>query len=153
VPGTATGRALVSEIPGVGSAGLPPGAAAGLPKDMEVLYPASALASSTVPDGLAAKGYRVTRLSTYSTRPTEWGAREAEAVRLVDVVTFAAPSAVKSWVRNVGVDAQTRVACIGETSAAAAVSAGFSASHVFFPDEPGMRGWVAAVGDAIESTS
>jgi uroporphyrinogen-III synthase len=140
VPSKATGRALVDEI-------LP--AKAGNGRSSTVLYPASLLATSTVPHGLAGKGYVVERLNTYSTRMTEWSDGELSDVERVDIVTFAAPSAVKSWVKKAGVDASKRVACIGETSAAAARNFGFDGSNVFYPEKPGLSGWVEAVAKAV----
>lgn len=95
----------------------------------------------------------MTRLNTYSTQATEWSAEELGDLERVDVVTFAAPSAVKSWVKNAGVSGSARVACIGETSAAAARSAGFNEARVFFPEKPGMPGWVTAVTDALNAGS
>lgn len=142
VPGKATGKALVEEFEvatGETNAG-----------GVDVLYPASLLAGSVVVEGLARKGFRVTRLNTYSTVEADWSEEEAARAREVDVVSFAAPSAVKSWVGKAGIVDGVAVACIGETSAAAAVSAGFPEANVFFPEKPGLGGWVSAVGNAIE---
>lgn len=136
VPSKATGKALTAEMP-------PPESEGG------VLYPASALASGDVVDGLTARGFDVTRLDTYSTRAVVWGEDEVEAVKGIEVVTFAAPSAVRSWVKNTGIDAGLSVACIGETSAQAAVNAGFREDAVFYPPRPGLKGWVMAVRDAV----
>jgi uroporphyrinogen-III synthase len=40
-----------------------------------VLYPASVKAATTLQDGLAARGFRVARLDTYSTEPSYWKGR------------------------------------------------------------------------------
>jgi uroporphyrinogen-III synthase len=140
VPETATGIALVAEMPDATMDGESEG----------VLYPASVLASQVVPNGLGRKGYTVVRLNTYSTEVAEWDQSDVEVGGGVDVVTFAAPSAVKGWVRNMGVNSKLRVACIGETSRDAAVKAGFLERYVFHPAKPGMDGWVSAVEAAIE---
>lgn len=48
--------------------------------------------------------------------------------------------------RNV---ADTAVACIGSTTAIAAEKQGFQ--QVYFPDQPGIEGFVAAITDALNS--
>lgn len=140
VPRKATGRALVEEMQPAG-------------EGEAVLYPASALASGDVVSGLERKGYAVTRLDTYSTEAAEWDAGELGVAAGVDVVTFAAPSAVKAWVANAGLRDGVRAACIGETSAAAARDAGFRPGDVFSPPSPGLDGWVAAVSEALAATA
>lgn len=142
VPGKATGKSLVEEFE---EAKLDSSGA-----EAHVLYPSSLLASSVIPEGLARKGFRVTRLNTYSTVEAKWTEVEASKAEGIDIVSFAAPSAVKSWVSKAGVGADVRVACIGETSASAAVTAGFAETNVFFPTKPGLAGWVSAVGNAIQ---
>ena len=129
--------------------------AAELPRDasgaqQSVLYPASALASRDLQRGLAARGFSVTRLDTYDTVPATQlppGAREAAG--RASVVAFASPSAIKAWcallapsLQDGGV-ARLRVACIGLTSARAAVRAGLRGVH--YPDAPGLEGWAQAV--------
>lgn len=140
VPRKATGRALAEEMPPAR-------------EGEAVLYPASALASGDVVTGLERKGYAVKRLDTYSTAPAEWDERQLGTAAGVDVVTFAAPSAVKAWIANAGLRDGVRAACIGETSAAAARDAGFSPAAVFSPSSPGLDGWVTAVGEALDATA
>jgi uroporphyrinogen-III synthase len=68
-----------------------------------------------------------------------------------DVVTFASPSTVKAWVQLAGDNAHApRVACIGYTSAVACATAHLS--PCFYPEQPGMDGWVASVLDALKAT-
>jgi uroporphyrinogen-III synthase len=141
VPQTATGKALVAEMPGTIMGG----------KLEAVLYPASDLAPDVVPRGLRQKGYTVVRLNTHSTKDAEWDQKCLEYGEDIDVVTFAATCAVKGWVKNAGVNVQLRVACMGETSRDAAVKAGFPEDHVFYPAKPGMDGWVSAVEAAIHN--
>jgi uroporphyrinogen-III synthase len=141
VPTKATGKALTEEF----SEAAKPGEA--------VLYPASALASGEIQSGLCAKGYEVVRLNTYSTEPADWNSEQLKVASSVSIVTFAAPSAVKGWVRNAGVCDDLRVACIGETSSSAAIAAGFAPSKVFAPSKPGIKGWVNAVVCALDDIS
>jgi uroporphyrinogen-III synthase len=138
VPRKATGKSLVAEFDDPA-----------LPGE-HVLYPASALASTDIQVGLAEKGYIVCRLNTYSTQTEKWNSEQMDKAIDVQIVTFAAPSAVKGWVQNAGVNKKVRVACIGETSRKAAISAGFSESQVFHPSKPGLKGWVSAVSDAVQ---
>jgi uroporphyrinogen-III synthase len=141
VPAMATGIALVREMNDASADG------------EAILYPASALASAAVPDGLVNKGYEVVRLNTYSTCVAKWDAEDVARSEDVDVVTFAAPSAVRGWALNAGISTRLFVACIGETSHAAAVKAGFPEANVFYPVKPGMDGWVSAVGAAIAAAA
>jgi uroporphyrinogen-III synthase len=138
VPRKATGKSLVDELEGASRAG------------EHVLYPASLLASADIELGLAERGYDVTRLNTYTTEAAQWNRDQSSVARDVHVVTFAAPSAVKAWVRNAGTRMNLRAACIGETSRQAAVSGGFTESRVFHPPKPGLKGWVNAIRDAIK---
>ncbi|CAN8067750.1 unnamed protein product [Agarophyton chilense] len=134
-PSKATGKTLVKEFP--------------LPKKTGecVLYPASLKASNVIVDGLTSLGYEVLRLNTYSTEPVEFHELYKEIGRGTHIITFASPSAVASWVENVGVQEGVTVACIGETSAKAAHDAGFTDVH--FPESPGLEGWVGVVCDAM----
>ncbi len=129
VPSRAKGAVLARELPGAG----------------RVLYPASAIADTTLETGLAARGFRVARLNVYTTLPAEVAPEEARRARQADAVTFASPSAVRAWVRVVGGDLPA--ACIGETTARAARDAGFS--RVFYPERPGLEGWVRSVLQAV----
>jgi uroporphyrinogen-III synthase len=63
------------------------------------------------------------------------------------VVTFGSPSAVKAWVALVGLEAaRSKLSvCIGSTSAKACASAGLDMARVYFPDSPGVEGWVESV--------
>ena len=69
----------------------------------------------------------------------------ADAAR-ARVVTFASPSAVQVWAERVGTG--SAAACIGETSAAACREAGWASERVFWPEKPGMDGWLVAVENA-----
>ncbi|KAI0564832.1 Uroporphyrinogen-III synthase HemD [Gracilaria domingensis] len=135
-PSKATGKTLVREFP-------PPET-----NQESVLYPASLKASNVIVDGLSSLGYEVLRLNTYSTEPVEFSEGYKVLGAGTHIVTFASPSAVKSWVRNVGVQEGVTVACIGETSAKAAREVGFK--DVYFPESPGLEGWVNVVCEALK---
>ena len=134
-----------------------------------VLYPASSKAGSDLQDGLAARGFEVDRLNTYTTLPVPRGELPAEAVaaaRNASVVALASPSAAKAWLEVIaGSDPNSTssssssssssavcggvaAACIGSTTADAARKAGFE--RVFAPEEPGLAGFVEAVVEALE---
>lgn len=137
VPQKATGRALVDEICPASN-------------DNEcVLYPASVLAGPEIVRGLQRKGYHAVRLNTYSTEALKWDTALSRDADSVEIITFGAPSAVKGWVQNRGVDQSLLVACIGETSRAAACEVGFEEQNVFYPTKPGIPGWVDAVSEAV----
>lgn len=110
----------------------------------KVVYPVSSKASQKNVQLLVDRGFGVQRIDTYTTETRQHSAEELKAD--VDVVTFASPTTVRGWCANRGMREDLPVACIGETSAAAARKAGFA--HVFYPDKPGIRGWVNAIEDA-----
>ncbi len=97
-----------------------------------VLFPAGDLAPGTIPDGLAEKGWRVTRVEAYRTVPLSQPepallARVADA----DAITFTAGSSVAAFVAlrtaaGEAVPVPPHVVCIGPTTAAAARAAGMS---------------------------
>ncbi|GAB0490047.1 hypothetical protein MMPV_001277 [Pyropia vietnamensis] len=147
VPSVATGAVLVAELPPP-----PPPSVPGTPASpaAAVLYPASMRAGSGVADGLAARGYAVIRLNTYTTAPAVWGPEQVAAAAQVGVVSFASPSAVKAWGERRGggpVNGTVIAACIGETSAAAARAAGFS--RVMAAAKPGLHAWADVVEEAV----
>ena len=142
-PSKATGKTLAAELPLAPPGAAGASAAAAAPR---VLYPASARAADTVANGLTARGFEVTRLDAYTTVPATWPAgADADAAR-ARVVTFASPSAVQVWAERVGTG--SAAACIGETSAAACREAGWASERVFWPEKPGMDGWLVAVENA-----
>lgn len=126
VPSKATAKTLAAELPG---------------EQAELLYPASALASDTIVDGLLSRGMQTRRLDTYTAVPASWNDESTRRAREASVVTFASPSAVRVWAERVGTDAVA--VCIGETSAAEATKVGFG--HVRYPDAPGLEAWADEV--------
>ena len=127
-------------------------------------------AGSDLQEGLAARGFEVDRLNTYTTLPVPRGDLPADAVaaaRRASVVALASPSAAKAWLEVIaggGSDVNdpsstsssssdsvcggVAAACIGSTTADAARKAGFE--RVFAPEEPGLAGFVEAVVEALE---
>lgn len=135
IPSKATGKSLISEFPTCDTS-------------TEVVYPASFKASNAIVDGLLHKyGIAVKRIDTYSTEEDLFDDNKLSLCKGSHIVAFAAPSAVRSWAKHVGVDEGMIVACIGETSAQAAKKVGFKRVH--YPDRPGLDGWVTAVADAM----
>ncbi|PIA46387.1 hypothetical protein AQUCO_01500132v1 [Aquilegia coerulea] len=137
-PSKATGKVLAMELPKFGD---------GICK---VLYPASTKAGCEIEEGLANRGFEVTRLNTYSTVPVH----DVNTMVLVEalsvpVVAVASPSAVRAWVSLLpeaeGWD--HAVACIGETTALAAKGHGLK--NVYYPTNPGLEGWVDSIREAL----
>lgn len=99
-----------------------------------VLFPASAQAGTTLPDGLTRAGFEVHRLDLYTPRPRVqdpvwWTERTREGL---DALTFTSPSAVDGLVRGVN-DSTLRslLLCLpaavqGPTTASAAREAGWT---------------------------
>lgn len=103
-----------------------------------VLYPSSALASSTLQDGLTARGFTVERLDTYTTRPVERpGAEVLKLMAETHVATFGSPSAVRAWAAHSS--SRPVAACIGDTTAEEAKAVGFRRIHA--PAKPGVSEW------------
>lgn len=140
-PSKATAEVLVQELPMPSSAAEP-----------RVLYPASVRAQTTLQDGLTNRGFTVVRLNTYDTVTAHWNEQEQKIAATVQIACFASPSAVKGWLLNHNNnDNVVLAACIGETSAKACREKGWKEEHIFYPEKPGMTGWVDAVADAAAS--
>jgi uroporphyrinogen-III synthase len=140
-PSKATAATLVKELP------MPEKGSSSSPSP-RVLYPASARAQKTLENGLTERGFEVVRLNTYDTVTAVWTDEEREFAGQVKIACFASPSAVKGWLINSDGDNSVLAACIGETSAKACREQGWSEESIFYPDKPGMEGWVQAVADA-----
>lgn len=95
-----------------------------------VLFPASAIARRTLPDGLRARGADVREVPVYETRPA---ATRYAALAGVDAITFTSPSTVTGLLAANGVPPGARVVCIGPTTAAAARAAGLAVTEVAEP--------------------
>jgi uroporphyrinogen-III synthase len=161
VPSKANAEALSTELPRAPTAGdaqqansgnhQPEGSSGA--RAPTVLYPASAKARSTLQKGLEARGFSVTRLNTYDTVPLESCPDEQLQQALAcKVVAIASPSALEAWAGLVGLEQVKRqlVACIGSTSANAALELGLHGEAVFWEEDPGMEGFVSSVLRALE---
>ena len=118
-----------------------------------ILYPASAKAGGALAEGLAERGFVVTRLDTYTTLPVPPGDHPASALAAAaaaPVVALASPCAAKAWAAAVGGEGVARgaAACIGSTTAVAARALGFRSVH--YPEAPGLVGFVEAVVEALD---
>lgn len=145
VPTKATASTLVDELPlSV--------AAADQGRPTTVLYPASTKAQDTLQSGLEERGFSVLRLNTYDTVTASWTADQTSLAQSTNVVCFASPSAVKSWLVNTACFDTPRpmASCIGETSANACRKNEWEENDIFFPEKPGVDGWAFAVADALE---
>ncbi|XP_020583296.1 uroporphyrinogen-III synthase, chloroplastic isoform X2 [Phalaenopsis equestris] len=137
-PSKATGKVLASELPNdcLGTC--------------KVLYPASVKAGNEIEEGLSDRGFEVTRLNTYNTEPVE----EIDHAILTQalsapVVAVASPSAIRAWVNLVPKSESwdKSVACIGQTTALAAKKLGLK--NVYYPDRPGLDGWIESILEAL----
>ncbi len=110
--------------------------------DRPVLLPRSDLAPSTLPDALAAKGYRVQSVVAYRTvvRPPAAGVAGRLAAGEFTAVLFTSPSTVQALA---GVPIVAAFGAIGEPTRAAATAAGREIS--FVATEPGAHSFVAAL--------
>lgn len=116
-----------------------------------LLYPASARAKNTLQNGLEARGVEVTRLNTYDTITANWSEDQKKASGEVKIACFASPSSIKGWLQNTNENKNVIAACIGETSAMACRNHGWDESKIFFPEKPGIDGWVQAIKEAAAS--
>ncbi|KAJ0604164.1 putative uroporphyrinogen-III synthase [Helianthus annuus] len=138
VPSKATGKVLASELPKHGN------------ERCTVLYPASAKASHEIEEGLSKRGFQVLRLNTYTTETVQHVDHMIfEQALSASVIAVASPSAIRAWVNLVsGSDRWCgSVACIGETTASAAIRMGLR--NVYYPSSPGLQGWVDSIIDAL----
>lgn len=116
-----------------------------------VLYPASVKASNDIEECLSGRGFQVTRLNTYTTVPVcQVDPSILEQALAAPVIAVASPSALKAWIELIPSSEQwnNAVACIGETTAMAAKRLGLK--YVYYPENPGLEGWVHSILDALK---
>ncbi len=124
VPAEHSARGLVEAFPD------PAGAGSG-----RVLFPSADLAPDTIPEGLGEKGWDVRRVEAYRTvRRAAPEPALLERVAAADALTFTATSSVQAFLALRTADgdpvrAPAHVVCIGPTTAAAALAAGFDGVH------------------------
>ncbi|UYG17916.1 uroporphyrinogen-III synthase [Brachybacterium huguangmaarense] len=133
-----SGASLVAEMPD------PSGSEA-------VLLPLSAAAAPTVPDGLAARGYRVRRETAYRPVETVLDDRVVDDVRAgaYDVMVLTS-SMIARRAAALGLAARTRVVTIGTPTSAAARDAGLRVDVQ--AAAPTTEALVTAVAEALRPT-
>ena len=102
-------------------------AALGNVAGLRVLFPASAIAHRTLPDGLRARGAHVLEVVAYDTRSTGVA---YDALSGADAVTFTSPSTVRGLLGSNRVPPSAKVVCIGPGTAEAARDAGLTVASV-----------------------
>jgi uroporphyrinogen-III synthase len=112
--------------------------------DQSVLLPRSDLAPATLPDALAAKGYRVRTVVAYRTVVHAPAPQVADRLAAGDfhAVLFTSPSTVQA-LQGVSIPAGTALGAIGEPTRAAATAVGREIR--FTAPEPGSRAYVDAL--------
>ena len=115
-----------------------------------LLYPASARAQQTLQKGLEARGFQVTRLNTYDTVTASWTEEQKEQAKRVRVACFASPSSIKGWLLNTDGNRDVAAACIGETSATACRGHTWPEGQIYYPESPGIEGWVDSIRCAVQ---
>lgn len=149
VPTVANAVALARELP------LPHASTDQLPRP-RVLYPASRRAAGTLETGLRARGVDVVRLDTYDTVAVErhdLAEHELRTLQRAAVIAVASPSALQAWMHVAGEQALQRsaVACIGSTTGEAALHRGLQARQVWWPEHPGLVGFVESIQAALRA--
>lgn len=146
----ATGEALVTALGG-----------AGVGMGTRVLFPASEIARSTVPEGLRSLGAEVDRVTSYRMLPAPLDREEcagALAAGRVQVVSVTSPSAVRGLREGLGPGLWSRLvegavlAAIGPTTGAAARDAGAprvieAADHTFEGLAERIVEWCSGAGE------
>lgn len=115
-----------------------------------VLYPTSAIAEDTLQSALEKRGFEVKRLNTYETIPATFTPEMIELGKSIDIVTFASPSAVKTWASTIGTSAIAVV--IGPTSRKAAETVGFM--NIVCPEgSKGIEAWALLIRETANKLS
>jgi uroporphyrinogen-III synthase len=114
----------------------------------KVLLPRAAVARDVLVTGLATKGWAVTVVSAYRTRPAEPSASALAEAGKADAITFTSSSTVTNFLQVAGLDAVPPVVvCIGPVTAATAGEAGLAVDVV--ADEHTIDGLVGALVAAL----
>ena len=116
----------------------------------KVLLPRAAVARDALVTGLATKGWAVTVVEAYRTRPVEPSPLALAEAGKADAITFTSSSTVTNFLKVAGLDAMPPiVACIGPITAATAREAGLSVDII--AEEHTIEGLVQAVVAALGS--
>jgi uroporphyrinogen-III synthase len=117
VPEVQTAAALLAELPAVGD---------GRP----VVLAQADIAEPLLAEQLVARGFDVTAIVAYRTRPVAPTDDQRRAALAADAVAFASGSAARSWVAAFGTATPGHVIAIGPTTAAAATAAGLQVTAI-----------------------
>jgi uroporphyrinogen-III synthase len=79
-----------------------------------------------------------------------WSEELKAVAKTANVACFASPSSIKGWLHNTENNKDVIAACIGETSATACRGHEWKENQIFYPDSPGLEGWVEAIQGAVE---
>jgi uroporphyrinogen III methyltransferase/synthase len=116
--------------------------------DGRVLLPRAAVARDVLVDGLGAKGWAVTVVQAYRTRPADPSPSALADARKADAITFTSSSTVANFLEVAGTDAVPPVVvCIGPITAATATEAGLTVNVV--ADKHTIDGLVDALVGAL----
>lgn len=127
-----SGAALVAQFPAAPSVAAPAGTdpletADSAPSGTRVLFPASAAAAPTVPEGLAAKGYQVTKAVAYSPHPVDLDPQVTGSLRAGGyAVVVLTSSMIARITAQIGLHPGTRVVTIGDPTTAQASACGLT---------------------------
>lgn len=123
-----------------------------LPSDCgkTILYPTSSLADNKLESALLTRGFFVTRLNSYKTGPAVWSPSQLDLAKTCDIVTFASPSAVRTWAERVGTN--TVAVAIGPTSEKVATGLGFTQVHSPEEGSKGLEPWAKLISEVVDNT-
>lgn len=133
-----SGAALVAEMPPVSTTPAP-----------RVLFPASAAASPTVPEGLWAKGYRVEQVTVYRPEPVDLPEAAARALRLggYGAIVLTSPM-IAQRAAAIGISPTTVILTIGDPTTEAVRAAGLEVA--LQAEEPTDAALASAVVRALD---
>ena len=113
-----------------------------------VLLPRAAVARDVLVEGMGAKGWSITVVEAYRTRPADPSPSALADARKADAVTFTSSSTVTNFLEVAGLDAVPPVVvCIGPVTAATAADAGLTVDVV--ADKHTIEGVVEALVAAL----
>lgn len=115
-----------------------------------ILFPTSTLASTFLEKALHERGFHVTRLNVYDTIPSLWSRDETVEALNADIVAFASPSAVRSWVNRVG--SHYRAVCMGPTTFREAQRLNLR-NITYCSTSKGIDPWIELISQAAAATN
>lgn len=142
-----SGAALVAQFPAAPALTDDPGIPGVASPGTRVLFPASAAAAPTVPEGLAAKGYQVTKVVAYSPHPVDLDPQVTDSLRTGGYAAVVLTSSMIARITaQIGLHPRTRVVTIGDPTTAQARTAGLTVHRqADAPTDPALAEAVLAV--------